>query len=262
MLESANSRCGLETSLMNDTTEIRKLLAPMGVLRTSINVGNQVLARRDGPTLSPYGVSIDIASELAKRLGVSFEPIVFDSARQSVEAVANGTADIGFFAIDPKRGESIAFTGAYLNIEGWYAVKEDSPVHTVDEVDRSGTRVAVSRGSAYDLFLSRELKHAEIVRAPNTQAATPLFFEQQLDIVAGVKQQLEMDMRSYPGLRLLPERFMVIRQAMGLARRRGDEAHAYLSAFVEEVKTNGHIERSLMRHDIQGVTVAPPEIKA
>jgi len=245
--------------VMKDTTEIRKLLAPTGKLRASINIGNRVLARRDTPASDPYGVSIDIAWALAERLGVGVEFVVRDSAGQSVDAVANGKADVGFFAIDPKRGESIAFTGAYLLIEGWYAVKQDSPVHTVEQVDRPGMRVAVGLGSAYDLFLSRELKHAEIVRAPHPKAVTPLFVEQHLDVVAGVKQQLEMDMRCYPGLRLLPERFMVIRQAMGLARSRGDEADAYLSAFVEEIKANSFIEQALIRHDIQGATVAPPE---
>ena len=248
--------------MMSDPTETRKNLAPTGVLRASINIGNPVLARRDGPAASPYGVSIDIASELAERLGVGIEFVVFDSAQQSVDAVAHGAADVGFFAIDPKRGETIAFTGAYLHIEGWYAVRQDSPVSSVDQVDRPGTRVVVGRGSAYDLFLSRELKHAEIVRAPNPQAVTPLFLEQQLDIMAGVKQQLELDMQRYPGLRLLPERFMVICQAMGLARGRGEAAHAYLSAFVEQIKTSGFVERSLIRHDIQGATIAPPEAKA
>jgi polar amino acid transport system substrate-binding protein len=242
---------------MKGTTRIREVLAPTGKLRASINIGNPVLARRDSPSNAPYGVSVDLALAVGGRMGVGVEFLVFDSARQSVDAVANGTADIGFFAIDPKRGESIAFTDAYLHIEGWYAVKQDSPVHTVKEVDRPGTRIAVGRDSAYDLFLSRELKHAEIVRAANPKAVTPLFVEQHLDLVAGIKQQLEMDMQRYPGLRLLPERFMLIRQAMGLGRSRGDEAHTYLSVFIEEIKANGVVEQSLIRHDIQGATVAP-----
>lgn len=232
-------------------------LAPTGVLRASINLGNPVLARRDEPTAEPYGVSIDIARALAERLNVDVEFVVFDSASQSVDAVANDQADIGFFAIDPKRGETIAFTDAYLHIEGWYAVREDSPILTIDVVDRPGIRVAVGRGSAYDLFLSRELKQAEIVRAPNPQAVTPLFIEQELEVVAGVKQQLEMDMQHYPGLRLLPERFMVIRQAMGLARRRGDAAHSLLSTFVEEIKASDFVAQALERHGIQGAMVAP-----
>lgn len=236
---------------------VARLLAPTGTLRASINLGNRVLARRDSPDNAPYGVSIDIARALAGRLGVGVEFVVFDAAQQSVEAVARGEADIGFFAIDPRRGESIAFTDAYLFIEGWYAVREDSPIQTLAEVDRPGTRVAVGQGSAYDLFLSRELKAATIVRAPNPAAVTPMFIEQGLEVAAGVRQQLEADMRRYPGLRLLPERFMLIRQAMGLARQRGEAAHAALCAFVEELKEGEFIAEALKRHGIDGVQLAP-----
>ena len=242
---------------MTISSSVVRSFAPTGKLRASINLGNRVLARRDSLADKPYGVSIDMANALAERLGVAIEYVVFDSANQSVDAVANDQADIGFFAIDPKRGETIAFTDAYLHIEGWYAVRQESPIQAIDEVDRPGTRVAVGRGSAYDLFLSRELKQAELVRAPNPQAVTPLFIDQQLEVVAGVRQQLELDLQRYPGLRLLPERFMVIRQAMGLARRRGDEALAYLGAFVDELKATGFIAHALERHSIQGASLAP-----
>ena len=243
------------------TNTTTTLLAPTGRLRASINLGNPVLARRDAPDSPPYGVSIDIAAALAERLGVALDLVVFTAASQSVDAVANGLADVGFFAIDPKRGETIAFTDAYLDIEGWYAVREASPIRTTDQVDQAGVRVAVGNGSAYDLFLSRELKAAEIVRAPNPQAVMPMFVEQTLDVAAGVKQQLEMDMQRIPGLRLLPERFMVIRQAMGLARSRGETAHAFLADFVETLKSNGFIEQALERHGISGATVAPPAVR-
>ncbi|WP_319240252.1 ABC transporter substrate-binding protein [uncultured Propionivibrio sp.] len=243
---------------MNVSDALRRQLAPQGRLRASINLGNPVLARRDAPEAAPYGVSIDLAGALAERLGVGLDFVVFDSASQSVDAVADDRADIGFFAIDPKRGETIAFTDAYLHIEGWYAVRQNSPITTTAEVDQAGRRVAVGRGSAYDLFLTRELRHAEIIRAPNPQAVTPLFVEQGLDVAAGVKQQLEMDMHRIPGLRLLPERFMVIRQAMGLAQRRGADAHAFLAAFVESAKANGFVANALRRHGIDGATVAPP----
>lgn len=242
---------------MITSEQAAQLFAPTGVLRASINLGNPVLARRDSPEAPPYGVSIDMARALAERLGVGIEFVVFDSASQSVDAVANDQADIGFFAIDPKRGESIAFTSSYLHIEGCYLVPENSPIRGNGDVDRAGIRVAVGRGSAYDLFLSRELKSAEIVRASNPQAVLPLFLDQRLEVAAGVKQQLQADMARHPGLRLLPERFMVIRQAMGLARRRGDAAHAYLGAFVEELKAAGFVAQALARHGIQGASVAP-----
>ena len=232
-------------------------LAPTGRLRASINLGNPVLARRNAPATPPYGVSIDIAQAFADHLGVGLDFLVFDSASQSVDAVSDDQADIGFFAIDPKRGETIAFTDAYLHIEGWYAVRTESPITAIHEVDRPGIRVAVSNGSAYDLFLSRELKQARIVRAPNPPSVIPMFIEQQLEVAAGVKQQLEMDQQRFPDLRLLPERFMVIRQAMGLSPRRGVDAHAFLASFVEELKRSGFIAEALRRHGIAGASVAP-----
>ncbi|WP_263770412.1 ABC transporter substrate-binding protein [Propionivibrio soli] len=234
------------------------LFAPGGKLRAAINLGNAVLARRSFPDKPPYGVTIDMATEFAQRLGVGLELVAVDTAQQSVEAIAEGLADIGFFAIDPKRGEQIAFTEPYLLIEGSYLVREASPVRTNEDVDRHGRRVVVGRGSAYDLFLSRSLKEAELVRAPNTQAVVDLFMEQQIDVAASVKQQLEADMRRYPDLRLLPGHFMIIRQAMGVARARGEETAAQLTGFVEELKANGFIAQSLARHGVEGATVVGP----
>ena len=224
-------------------------------LRASINLGNAVLARQDAPGALPYGVSVDIARAMAEKLGVAIEFVVCNSAGQSVDAVSRGVADVGFFAIDPHRGESVLFSDAYLEIEGWYAVSRDSPIRSVEEVDSVGVSVAVSRASAYDLYLSRELKNAEIIRAPNPQAVAPQFITQNIDVMAGVRQQLEADMRHYPGLRLLPERFMVIRQAMGLARSRSGAAHAYLAAFVEELKAGNFIAQALARHGIEGASL-------
>lgn len=243
---------------MSNIAKIREALAPTGKLRASINVGNPVLARRDSTEANPIGVSIDIARALAEHLGMEIEFVVFTSAQQSVDAVADGKTDVGFFAIDPARGESIAFTDPYLHIEGWYAVHVDSPIQALEEVDNPGVRVAVSGGSAYDLFLSRTLKHAEILRAPNPQAVVNYFLEQRLEVMANVKQQLELDMLHFPGLRLLPERFMVIRQAMGLPRNRGVEGHAYLAGFVEELKASSFIEQALKRHAIQGAVAKVP----
>jgi polar amino acid transport system substrate-binding protein len=175
-----------------------------------------------------------------------------------VEAVASEAADIGFFAIDPGRGAGIAFTAPYLLIEGCYLVRHASPIRTHAEVDRPGVRVAVGAGSAYDLFLTRELKQAQIVRAPTSPAVVDTFIEQQLDVAAGVKQQLQADAKRLGGLRLLEERFMVIRQAMGAPRSRGEAAQRALAAFVEAMKSGGFVARALERHGIKGASVAPP----
>ncbi|MFS2163428.1 ABC transporter substrate-binding protein [Variovorax sp. Varisp62] len=236
---------------------IVQAFTPKGVLRASINLGNPILANTDKATGAPVGVSVDLARAFAERLGVALELVVFDAAGKSVEAVANEQADIGFFAIDPVRGAQIAFTEAYVLIEGSYLVREHSPLRRNEEVDQEGLRVTVGKGSAYDLYLTRELKNAQIVRAPTSPAVVQTFLEQNLDVAAGVKQQLESDIRAHAGLRLLPGRFMVIRQAMGTPRTRGADAAQALCQFVEEMKSSGFVSDALRRHGIQGASVAP-----
>ncbi|MDM0084379.1 ABC transporter substrate-binding protein [Variovorax sp. J31P179] len=242
---------------MTIDSSIVKAFTPKGVLRASINLGNPILANADKTTGAPGGVSIDLARAFAERLGVGLELVIFDAAGKSVEAVANEQADIGFFAIDPVRGAQIAFTEAYVLIEGSYLVREGSPLRQNEEVDREGLRVTVGKGSAYDLFLTRELKNASIVRAPTSPTVVQTFLEQNLDVAAGVKQQLEADSRAQKGLRLLPGRFMVIRQAMGTPKSRGAAAARELSLFVEEMKTSGFVADALRRHHIEGASVAP-----
>ncbi|MGS0894321.1 ABC transporter substrate-binding protein [Burkholderia stagnalis] len=231
---------------------------PAGKLRASINLGNPILAKRDTATGEPSGVSIDLARAFAARLSAELELVVFDTAGKSVEAVSDERADVGFFAIDPLRGATIAFTPPYVLIEGFYLVRDASPIRTNADVDQPRNRVAVGQGSAYDLFLTRELKAARIVRAPSSPAVVPTFVDQALEVAAGVKQQLEADARHTPGLRLLDERFMVIRQAMGVPKSRGDAAAAALDAFVEEMKASGFVADALRRHGIAGASVAPP----
>ncbi len=238
-------------------SSIVQSFAPTGKLRASINLGNPILANRDSSTQQPFGVSIDLAKALAQRLGVELELLVFDTAAKSVEAVTQENADIGFFAIDPLRGEGISFTAAYVLIEGAYMVRTDSSIQSNDEVDTTGNRVTVGKGSAYDLFLTRELKQAEIVRAPSSPAVVDVFLEQGLDVAAGVKQQLAADAKRLPHLRLLPGRFMVIQQAMGLPKSRGSAAANFLRAFVEDMKAARYIDDALVRHGIQGASVAP-----
>ncbi|CAD5371643.1 Extracellular substrate-binding protein [Rubrivivax sp. A210] len=231
--------------------------APAGVLRASINLGNPVLAHA-GAGGVPGGVSVDLARGLAERLGVAVEFQVFDTAARSVEAVTGGQADIGFFAIDPARGATLAFTPPYLLIEGCYLVRDDSPLQANEEVDAPSRRIAVGKGSAYDLYLTREIRHAELVRAPSSQTVVSTFVEQGLDVAAGVRQQLLADAPRYGGLRLLPGRFMVIRQAMACPRSRGEAAAAFLAAYVEAAKAGGAVAAALARHGVAGAAVAPP----
>jgi polar amino acid transport system substrate-binding protein len=237
-------------------TSLIQAFAPTGRLRASINLGNPVLAGRDAAG-EPAGVTIDLARAFGERLGVPVDLVLFDTALRSVEAVAGEQADIGFFAIDPKRGEHIAFTGPYVLIEGAYMVRQDSPLRANEEVDRTGHRVVVGQGSAYDLYLTREIKQATIERARTSAGVVDHFLQQGAEVAAGVRQQLEADAKRLPGMRLLPGRFMVIRQAMGCPRSRGAEAVSALSAFVEEMKADGFVAEALKRHGIEGAAVAP-----
>ena len=240
------------------SAKLAHVFAPHGALRASINVGNPVLARRDTPGGPVHGVSVDLAQALADRLGVTLELAVFDKAAQSVDALERDDADIGFFAIDPLRGASIAFSAPYLLIEGCYLVRDDSPLTANDEVDRPGQRVVVGQGSAYDLYLTRTLEHAQIVRAPSAPEVVAHFVEQRCEVAAGVRQMLLADAQRFPGLRLLPGRFMVIEQAMALPSRRGERAAQALHRFVEEAKRSGFVAAALARHGIEGATVALP----
>lgn len=238
---------------------IKRALAPLRQLRASINLGNPVLAGRDPSSGQPVGVSVDLARELAERVDLDLELVPWDSAGESVDAVVDGLADFGFFAIDPERSQQIAFTAPYVLIQGSYLVAETSELQHNDEVDRPGTVVTVGKGSAYDLYLSRELRSATIERAPTSPAVVEHYLAHGHDVAAGVRQQLEADAAQFGGLRLLPDGFMTIRQAMGLRRDRGEEAVTFITDFLEEMKSSGFVEQSLRDHGIEGAIVAPPE---
>ena len=236
---------------------VKSELAPTGKIRASINVGNPILAKRDDEHSKPYGVSIDLATNLAQELGLELELVVFDSAGKSVDAVTNKKADIGFFAIDPVRGKEITFTNAYIVIEGAYVVPNNSSIQTNDEVDQTKNRIVVGKGSAYDLYLTREIKHAQIVHAPTSPKVVEFFVNGGYEVGAGVKQQLEMDLKTYPTIRLLPGRFMEINQSMGVNKDVSEATKAYLKDYVERMKASGFVAEALARHHIQGAAVAP-----
>jgi polar amino acid transport system substrate-binding protein len=239
------------------TVELSKQIAPTGTLRAVINLGNPILARQDTTTGAPVGVSVDLAQAFAQKFNLPLTLIPVSSAAQSVEAVTQGHADIGFFAIDPVRGQGIAFTPPYVVIEGSYLVKKESPLVHNAQVDQASHRVVVGKGSAYDLFLTRELKQAQLVRAPTSPQVVSFFLSGTYDVAAGVKQQLESDARQTEGLRLLPGRFMLIEQAMGQPKNSTAVAREALAQFVTEMKSNGFVRASLQRHHIEGAVIAP-----
>jgi len=243
------------------SVEIRTSLAPSGKLRAAINFGNPLLATRDPASGEPRGVSVDLARELGKRLGVPVELVTYMAAGKVVEGIKSAEWDIGFFAIDPVRAADTDFSAAYVVIEGAYLVRKESPIQRNEDVDRDGVRVVVARGSAYDLYLTRALKHATRVVAATSQAVTDTMVADRIEVAAGVRQQLEADAKRLPGLRLLDGRFMAINQAMAIPKGRAAGA-AYVSKFVEEMKASGVVAQALKRHSIEGALVAPAAVPA
>jgi len=232
-------------------------LAPIGKLRAAINFGNPVLAQKDAATGEAKGVSVDLARELARRLGVPLEVVPFDAAGKVTDSATKGVWDIGFVAIDPLRAKDIAFTGPYVVIEGGYMVKKESPLKSVDEFDRKGLRIAVGNKSAYDLYLTRTIKNAELVRVPTSAGAMDEFQSRNLDAAAGVKQAMVRYADKNPAVRMIPGQFMVIEQAMAIPRGPGEAALGYVKAYVEEQKASGFVARGLQRSGQTDAAVAP-----
>jgi polar amino acid transport system substrate-binding protein len=234
------------------TPDVIKDLAPTGKLRASINLGNPVLAQ--GTPEAPRGVTPELARELAKRLGVPAELVPFDAAGKAFEALKAGRVDVVFLAIEPVRAADIDFTAPYVIIEGVYMVPKDSALKHVSDFDRAGIRISVNKASAYDLFLTRTLKHATLVRS---ESGVDTFVKDKLEAAAGVKQPLVAYAKAHPQVRVIGERFMEIQQAMGTAKGRTAGAR-YLSAFIEEMKANGFVADALKRANQPDAAVAPP----
>jgi polar amino acid transport system substrate-binding protein len=234
-------------------TTVREDLAPTGVLRASINLGNPVLA--NGTPEAPGGVTVDIARELAKLLEVELELVCFDAARKSFEAMTSGRADICFLAIEPARAAEVAFTAPYVVIEGVYAVPQDSPRRTVADVDADGVRIGVKQGSAYDLYLTRTLQQATVVRGDE---GVDVFRAEGLEAAAGIRQPITQYVAENPDLRVIDERFMQIEQAVGTAKDKQPRTVAYLHDVVEDLKRSGFVAASLAASGQPDAQVAPP----
>ncbi|GBR09355.1 amino acid ABC transporter permease [Acetobacter oeni LMG 21952] len=231
-------------------------MAPGGVIRTAINLGNPVLAQKDAATGTLQGVSVALAREAGRRLGAEVAFRTFDSAGKVFEAVPGGELDLMFLAIDPVRATEILFTSPYVVIEGTYLVRKASPLRDVAEFDREGVRIAVGRGAAYDLYLSRALRHATLERAATSAAAIDLFAEVGLDAAAGVRQPLQAYAARHPGFRVIDGRFTAIEQAAGVPVGR-EAARAWLQAFIEDVKASGFVAEALAASGQGSASVAP-----
>jgi polar amino acid transport system substrate-binding protein len=231
-------------------------LAPLGRLRAAINFGNPVLAQKNPASGEPGGVSVELARALAKRLSVPLEFVLFDSAGKVFDAAHSSAWDIAFLALDPARAAEILFTAPYVLIEGTYIVRDASPLRAIDDFDRPGVRIAVGKGAAYDLFLTRTLKHAAIVRHDTSAGAMELFLDGGLEAAAGVRQSLVEFARMHAGLRLIDGRFTSIQQAMGTPKGR-PAGREFLQAFIEEMKQSGFVRSALERSGQRAASVAP-----
>ncbi|MFD0147473.1 MULTISPECIES: transporter substrate-binding domain-containing protein [unclassified Streptomyces] len=235
------------------TADIARDLAPTGALRASINLGNPVLAH--GTPDAPGGVTVDIAREIAGRLGLPVEFVCFDAARSSYEAMTTGRADVCFLAVEPAREAEVAFTSPYVLIEGVFAVPTGSGFATSADVDREGVRIGVKRGSAYDLYLTRTLRHATVVRG---EEGVDTFRAQGLEVAAGIRQPMTAYVAAHPDVRLVEDRFMEIRQAVGTTPARRPGTVRFLTDLVEELKADGFVADALRRANQSPTLVAPP----
>jgi len=236
----------------------RAELAPTGVLRAGINMSNFLLVTGTTPQGDPDGVSPDIAREVAGRLGVAVTFVPFKTPGELADAAVEDLWDIGNIGAEPERAKVIAFSAAYVEIEATYMVPAHSPIQSIDEVDREGVRIAVSARSAYELWLSDNIKHAQLVMARGLAGSFDTFVEQKLDALAGLRPRLADDVKNLPGARILDGKFTAVQQAIGTKPDR-PAGIAFLRDFVEEVKASGLVAKLIEKHAVTGrLTVAPP----
>jgi polar amino acid transport system substrate-binding protein len=231
---------------------VRSELAPTGKLRVGINYGNFLLVNKDRAS----GIAVDLGREIGRRLGVPVELVTYETAGKLADGVKTGAWDVAFLGAEPQRANEIAFTAAYLEIPATYLVPAGSRIRAIEEVDREGVRIAVAQKSAYDLFLSRNLKHAQLLRAEGIQGSYDLFIAQKLEVLSGLKPRLVTDAEKLPGSRVLDGQFTAVQQAIGTPKSRVAGAK-YLREFAEEAKTSGLVAEAIARHGVRGVSVAP-----
>lgn len=240
----------------HNVSQIASELAPTGVLRAGINLSNGLLVTGRSPAGDPQGVAPDMAAEIAKRLNVPVAYVKFERPSLLADAAGTHAWDIGLIGAEPARAEKIAFTPAYCEIEATYLVPANSPFQTAADVDRPGTRIAVRRGTAYDLWLERNIKHATLVRSETADGPLNQFVAEGLEALASLRQALLQDVKKVPGARILPGHFTTIQQAIGTEKKNAAGA-AFLRDFVAEAKSSGMVARLIQKHRVVGLSVAP-----
>lgn len=230
-------------------------LVPTGQLRVGINMSNFLLTRKDAATGEPGGVAVDLGRELGRRLGVPVEILPYPNPGALADAAKSGVWDVGFLGAEPQRANEIDFTAAYVEIEATYLVPRGSLLRSIADVDRDGVRIAVPTKSAYELYLTRSLKHATLVHEKGADNAFKRFVDDKLDAIAGLKPRLVTDHDNLPGSRILEGRFTAVQQAVGTPKGRSAGAQ-YLREFVEDIKATGLVARTVEHNGVRGLTVA------
>ena len=232
---------------------IRSELVPTGKLRAGMNLGNTLFTRKDPASGELRGVSVDVMRELASRLGVPVEFVVYPTPGDVADAADKNAWDVAILAIEEARAKTIAFSPAMTEIEATYVVHSNSPLRSVDQVDSPGVRISAPEKAGYELYLARTLRNATLVRTKGSAASIELFNEGRADALAGLRPMLLKSMHELPDARLLEGKFMAVNHGVGTPRERGAAA-AYLKSFVEEMKASGFVARSIVRHDVQGLS--------
>jgi len=240
---------------MTPSPAARSELAPTGKLRVGINYGNFLLVNKDPASGEYRGIAVDLGRELGRRLEVPVDLVAFETAGKLADAAKAGAWDVAFLGNEPQRAGEIAFSPAYLEIEAGYLVPAGSPIRSIADVDRKGVRIAVAVNSAYDLYLSRSLKHATLVRVQGIQGSYDIFVKDKLEVLSGLKPRLTTDAASLPGSRVLEGRFTAVQQSVGTPQGRPAGAK-YLGEFAQDVKASGFVAQAIARHAVRGVSVA------
>lgn len=241
---------------MPDPQAVRTEIAPTGTLRAGLNRSNFLLVAKDSPDHAPRGVAVDMAREIARRFDLPVTFVCYESPGKMADAVKTGAWDIAFLGAEPARAGEIDFTTAYVEIEATYLVPAGSPLQSIADVDRPGVRISVSGRSAYDLYLTRALKEAQLVRSDGIDASFERFVAEKLDALAGLRPRLVTDVAKLPGARILEGRFTAIQQAIAAPKGRPGVAR-FLQQFVDEVKASGFVADLIERNGARGLSVAP-----
>jgi polar amino acid transport system substrate-binding protein len=227
---------------------------PTGKLRVGLNMSNFLLTAKDAAG-APIGLAPDLGRELGKRLGVEVVLVPYPNPGALADDANKGKWDVGFLGAEPQRANEIDFTAAYVEIEATYLVPPGSNLRTIAEVDAKGIRIAISGKSAYDLYLTRNLKNAELVREQGADAVFKKFVEGKLDALAGLRPRLVTDHDNLPGSRILDGNFTAVQQAAGTPKGRPAAAQ-YLREFIEDIKATGLVAKTIEKNNVRGLTVA------